>query len=113
MADSPSESFLEWLLGIAISLYGATSYIQFVSRNKMEEKLEAEIKKMQAQLDAAAVNLSRDETAIWAAIETQRQESQRFQQQIMTDLRNVPTRDDLRDVEHRITEAVRKNNETN
>lgn len=101
---------LDWLegaLGIVISIYGATSFINFQHRDRIEKRLEQVEHNMGERLDDLAKRVGTDDQALWSELTAQRRDTAAFQQQVLRDMAHVATRDDLRAHEDRMTAALR------
>ncbi len=95
---------LEWALGLSATLYACTAVYLLATIHgfvndvqKAADALEKELRQHMAD----QVN------ALWSAHNGERESAQRFREEILRDLRDIPKRSDLQDMEIRLTRAVK------
>jgi len=103
----PELTWLETALALVVSVYTGTIYLLLTGRQHHEQKLETRMLQMENKIQEAEDGARAETQNLWTQFHKHAETRQLFEQTILRDMREMPTRADLVAVETRITETIR------
>lgn len=93
------QDWLRWTFGAAIAACGSAIKMLWTKVNRVEDRVSTQDTRAQDALNAHKVHNSEAHTRIWDAV-------REVKDSLHTELKNVATKDDLKETERRIMKAL-------
>lgn len=93
------EDWIRWVFGVAISACSTAIGAIWIKVNRVEDRVGSQDTRAQDALNAQRVHNSEERARLWTAIG-------QVKDALHTELKNVATKDDLRETEKRIMDAL-------